>query len=94
MILHEIEIRTRLAQKQAQLSCALAILGKVISNILISKYEQSELVRDLPEMGRTLADSHNLETGTRRSLIILVIDKTYIFLSKREGGMFIYSARI
>lgn len=82
---------TRLAHKQSQLGCALTILGKVISNILINKCEQSELVRGLSELGRTLADSHYLETETRRSLIIPVIDKTYIDpFKERKRDVFLF----
>lgn len=68
----------RLITKQGQLGCAFTILGRTMSDILTKSISTPEVLKNLSDMGKILADSHYSETETRRSLISPMVDKSFI----------------
>ncbi|XP_063540709.1 uncharacterized protein LOC134749623 [Cydia strobilella] len=74
----------RVSSKQNQIGRAIAALGKAMSGILTKSMKGSEVVKILNDAGKLLADSHFLETDTRRSLIMPLLDKSYVTLFKER----------
>ncbi|KAL0841221.1 hypothetical protein ABMA28_014955 [Loxostege sticticalis] len=68
----------RIATKQEQLGHALAALGKAMSGLMTKTMETPQVLQVLNDVGKLVADSHFLETDTRRTLIIPLLDKSFI----------------
>ncbi|KAL0821365.1 hypothetical protein ABMA28_005953 [Loxostege sticticalis] len=93
----------RVCNKQGQLGHALAALGKVMSGLLTKNMETPEILRILNDAGKIIADSHFSETETRRSLIIPLLEKSFVapikdrkrdnYLFGENLGEFIKSSR-
>ncbi|XP_069365303.1 uncharacterized protein [Maniola hyperantus] len=69
---------TRVLKKQNQLACALTVLSKTMSDMLTKQIEAPAILKNLADAGKLIADSHYLETETRRSLVTPMVDKTFI----------------
>ncbi|XP_063364210.1 leiomodin-2-like [Cydia amplana] len=85
----------RVSSKQNQIGRAIAALGKAMSGILTKSMKGSEVVKILNDAGKLLADSHFLETDTRRSLIMPLLDKSYVVLFKeRQRDTFLFGENL
>lgn len=69
---------TRILKKQSQLACALTVLGKTMSDILTKSIEMPAILQNLSDATKILANSHYSETEKRRSLVMPMVDKTFI----------------
>lgn len=66
----------RLLTKQDQLGKTLSAIGKALTGLLKKTPDIPEIIRTINDAGMLLADSHYIETDTRRSVIIPLIDKS------------------
>lgn len=64
-----------MALKQNQLGKALSVLGSALTELLKKDPQITEVVRTLNDCTKLIADSHYLETYTRRSMVIPMLDK-------------------
>lgn len=69
---------SRIFKKQHQLACALSMLGTTISDMLTKSIAVPDIIHNLSVTSRLIADSHYLETETRRTLVTPMVDKSFI----------------
>ncbi|XP_063535348.1 uncharacterized protein LOC134745286 [Cydia strobilella] len=85
----------RLLTKQDQLGKALSALGKALTGLLKRTPDIPDIIRTLNDAGIMLADSHYVETDTRRSVIMPLIDKSFVETFKdRKRDTFLFGEKL
>lgn len=85
----------RLYNKQNQLGSALSGLTKATSLLLCKEPKIPEILSILSDTSKILADSHYLETDTRKSLVMPLIDKELVDTFKdRKRDEFLFGDKI
>ncbi|XP_048486640.1 uncharacterized protein LOC125488559 [Plutella xylostella] len=77
--------------KQNQLGKALSVLGGALTAVLKKNPNISDVVRILNDCGKLIADSHYMETYTRRSMVIPLLDKSLVEpFKERKRDQFLF----
>lgn len=69
---------SRVLKKQNQLACALTLLSQTMTDMLTKPINAPAILRNLSDTSKLIADSHYLETETRRSLVTPMVDKSFL----------------
>ncbi|KAG7308963.1 hypothetical protein JYU34_006240 [Plutella xylostella] len=85
----------RLLEKQSQIGKALSALGSAMTSLLKKNMDKADVVRNLNDAAKILADSHFAETETRRALILPLIDKPLIeSFKERRRDSFLFGDKL
>lgn len=86
---------SRIDKKQGQLGHAIAAIGKAMSGMINKNMESPDILKTLNDAGKLIADSHYLESDTRRSLIMPLLDKSYVIaLKDRKRDNFLFGENL